>query len=255
MFTRIKAAFGWGASGNGAKVPAADGTVWRTLGDREADGFAPELGKLASLADSPEASEATGVADRWLTDFSERRQGTLESAPSAARLLRKLGRTDELAVLQADYPKPAGQLARPVTVAGALGIAEEVVAEPGMPAETVAAAAVDLQRMLDSYEFRGRAAGPHKESVRHALAVARLRQNRPHEVPSLCVRELARKNLSDTERATVLATLAMARQQLGQPYRELLERAQALDPDADLVAEATEKAAVTAATTPARPLW
>lgn len=64
--------------------------------------------------------------------------------------------------------------------------------------------------------------------------------------------ELARKNLSDTERATVLATLAMARQQLGQPYRELLEQARALDPDADLVAEAIEKAAVTATDSPAR---
>jgi hypothetical protein len=255
MFTRIKAALGWSASGNGAKVQAVDGTVWRTLGEREADAFASEFGKLAALADSPGASEAPDVADRWLTDFSERRQGTLESAPSAARLLRKLGRTDELAVLQADYPKPAGQLAGQVTAAGALGIAKEVVAEPDMPAEAVAATAVDLQRMLDTYEFRGREAGPHKESVRHALAVARLRQNRPHEVPSLCVRELARKNLSDTERATVLATLAMARQQLGQPYQELIEQARSLDPDADLVAEAMERAAVAASAIPVWPLW
>jgi len=39
-------------------------------------------------------------------------------------------------------------------------------------------------------------------------------------------------------RATVLATIVMARRALGQPYAELLAEAVALSPDADLVAEA-----------------
>lgn len=261
MLTRIKAALGFGrgtsrsgAPGRDQRARAADSRAWRKSAGKRDAGFAAEFGKLASLADNPTASEAGEMADRWLAAFGQRRPGTLESAPAAARVLRRLARTDELVKLQEDYPEPTGHLARPVTAAGAAGIAWEVVAEPGVPAQTVAATAAGLQRLLDTYEFRGQQAGPHKEAVRHALAVARLRQNRPREVPSLCVRELARKDLTDTERASVLATLVLARQQLGQPYRDLLEQARALDPDADLVAEATAKAAAPARQRLASPL-
>ena len=245
MLKKIKTALGLGrgTSSSDARARAADAKAWRKSARKRDAGFAAEFGKLAGLADSPSASEAGEVTDRWLAAFGQRRPGTLESAPDAARLLRRLGRTDELVKLQEDYPSPAGKLASAVTAAGTVGIAWEVVATPAAPAKAVNSTTAELERLLDTYDFPGRGSsprpGPHKETVRHALAVARLRQNRPHEVPSLCVRELARKDLTDTERASVLATMVLARQQLGQPYRDLLEQARALDPDADLVAEAT----------------
>jgi len=257
MFTRIKSAIGRATRGGGTRLRAPDGTTWRLLGAHGDGAFAAQFGKLADLAASPEASEAAAVADQWLAAFRDRRAGTLESAPAAARLLRRQGRTADLAGLQAHYPVPAGRLARPEVVAGAVGVAWEVVAEPGMPARSLAATAAVLQWLLDSYEFRG-AVNPatgfpatgfpttgtpvRKETVRHVLAVARLRQRRPQEVPSLCVRALASRSLSGAERATVLATLAMARQQLGQPCADLLDQARALDPGADLVAEANRVA-------------
>lgn len=73
--------------------------------------------------------------------------------------------------------------------------------------------------------------------ARHTLAVARLRQGRPDEVRSLCAGALAAE-LAPAERATVLATVAMARHALllsGQPQ---LDEALALDPGAALVSEA-----------------
>lgn len=44
-------------------------------------------------------------------------------------------------------------------------------------------------------------------------------------------------SLTASERATVLATVAMARHALGQDFRTPLDQALALDPDADLVGE------------------
>ena len=54
----------------------------------------------------------------------------------------------------------------------------------------------------------------------------------------LCQVALAGPEPSATNRATVLATIALARHALGQPYERLLDEAAALDPEADLVAEA-----------------
>lgn len=61
-----------------------------------------------------------------------------------------------------------------------------------------------------------------------------------------CTKVLASPDLSPVNRATVLATIALARQALGQPYEQLLSEAIALAPDADLVAEATRSADRTA---------
>jgi hypothetical protein len=84
------------------------------------------------------------------------------------------------------------------------------------------------------------------------LALARLRQRRFAEVEPLCKPGLA-GNPGPGERATVLATIALARRALGQPYAELVAQAVALSPDADLVAEAAQApAAVTPAASRAR---
>lgn len=67
--------------------------------------------------------------------------------------------------------------------------------------------------------------------------MARLRQGRFGEVEPLCAPGLA-SDVGPDDRATVLATIALARRALGQPHAGLLTEAIALSPDADLVAEA-----------------
>ena len=71
----------------------------------------------------------------------------------------------------------------------------------------------------------------------HTLAVIRLRQGLPARAEALCDQCLTAM-LEPDHRATVLATIAMARHAAGQSGREALDEALALSPDADLVSEA-----------------
>jgi hypothetical protein len=73
--------------------------------------------------------------------------------------------------------------------------------------------------------------------ARHTLALARLRQGRPDEVQRLCADALAAKP-EPADRASILATQAIARHARQLSGRELLDEALALDPDAPLVDEA-----------------
>jgi hypothetical protein len=81
--------------------------------------------------------------------------------------------------------------------------------------------------------------------VRHTLAIVRLRQGKPAEVRRLCADALA-TDLDPDDRAMVLATVAMARHQLGSPAygREVLGEALELDPSAELVPEAVSMLSV-----------
>ncbi len=71
----------------------------------------------------------------------------------------------------------------------------------------------------------------------HTLAVIRLRQGLPDRAEALCEQSLT-VLLEPESRATVLATVAMARHARGRSGREALDEALALSPDADLVGEA-----------------
>ncbi len=73
--------------------------------------------------------------------------------------------------------------------------------------------------------------------ARLVLAVARLRQGQPEEAERLCAKAL-KAELDPDDRATVLATVAMARHAQHLPGREQLEEALRLDPDAPMVSEA-----------------
>lgn len=73
--------------------------------------------------------------------------------------------------------------------------------------------------------------------ARHTLALARLRQGRPDEVRPLCAGALA-ASLGPDDRATVLATVAMARHALLLSGRPQLDEALGLAPGAALVSEA-----------------
>lgn len=72
----------------------------------------------------------------------------------------------------------------------------------------------------------------------HTLAVAYLRQGRFDEVEPLCT-PLLSGDLVPAHRATVLATIVLARVALGQESQRLLEEAVAVAPNADLVGEAS----------------
>jgi hypothetical protein len=78
-----------------------------------------------------------------------------------------------------------------------------------------------------------------RPAVEHSLALARLRQRRFAEVERLCAAGLAGDYGPDA-RATMLATVALARRALGQPHADLVAAAVSLSAHADLVAEAAE---------------
>ena len=76
----------------------------------------------------------------------------------------------------------------------------------------------------------------------HTLAVVRLRQGQPSYVSDLCAPLLA-SSPTPSRRASVLATLAMARHASGLSGREALAEALELDPQARLVQEAVSRLA------------
>jgi hypothetical protein len=125
------------------------------------------------------------------------------------------------------------------------GVEYQLLLMPALPPETADEQAARVEWILDSYPFKP--AGEHmpRPAVQHTLALARLRQRRFAEVEALCRPALAGRYGPD-ERATVLATIALARRGLGRPYTDLVAQAAALSPGADLVAEAAQ--AATAAT-------
>jgi hypothetical protein len=151
----------------------------------------------------------------------------------------------ELLEIHADLPMPSGRQAN--RRAWEMHEVEcEVLYVPGLPADVIELAAARVQWVLDNYDFSGESGLLMKAATLHTLAVARLRQKRFPEVEPLCEPGLigaSRKN----DRATVLATIVLARRALGQPYEELLAEAVALNPEADLVAEAAGSSGTAAA--------
>jgi hypothetical protein len=106
-----------------------------------------------------------------------------------------------------------------------------------LPAEAVDLAASRLEWVIDHLDREHADQRTPLHAVRGGLALARLRQQRPREVQRLCADALA-ADLDADDRATALALVAMARHALLLSGREQLDEALALDPNADLVAEA-----------------
>jgi hypothetical protein len=115
----------------------------------------------------------------------------------------------------------------------------KVVAKPDVSARLADLARTRVEWVLSHVGKRDEEARPRPRDVRHTLAVVRLRQGQPAEVRRLCADALA-ADLDSDDRATVLATVAMAKHQLYLPAsaRQFLGEALALDPDAELVPEA-----------------
>jgi hypothetical protein len=187
------------------------------------------------LLDLPDWSSRPDAADRLLNGYR------LEVSAAEDLVRRLASQADDLLRLHAQAwtlpDAPDEELAEAVHY-----LSWKVLTFPGLPVHAVNLAAVRVEWVLRHIDEQGTEQDAHVEraKARHTLAVARLRQGRPAEVEPLCADALG-TDLKPGARATVLATVAMARHALGQPGREPLEEALALDPDADLVGEAASK--------------
>ena len=170
------------------------------------------------------------AADRLLAADRRNAAGVLGRPDVIAESLREHGRIDDLLALHArefplsDAPSPGAVMVIHRTEWVVLTVA-------GLPRLSADLAAWRLDWVLRH------SAAETLPAARHSVALARLRQQRFAEVEPLCTDALA-ADLTPGERATVLATVAMARHALGHDCRALLAEALALDPAAELVSEA-----------------
>jgi hypothetical protein len=174
---------------------------------------------------------------RWLTAYWQREPLALHAVGFVGKSLRLEGRITELLALHADLPLPAGPHAKQLTIVMHM-LDWEVLLVPGLPAAAVDQAVARVEWVLRSAEFEPGAKQWSREAVLHTLALGRLRQGRFAEVGELCRLVLAVPDLPAGSRATVVATVALARLAAGLPYQRALDEARSLDPHADLVAEA-----------------
>jgi peptidase M50-like protein len=179
------------------------------------------------LLDTPGWTELPGAADRLL-------DGWRLDVPAAEECVSQLaGQVDDLVRLYGQsWTLPASPNDDFVKVVHHLSW--QVLTIPGLPGEAANLAATRVDWVLEKL---GEGSDLMRSNVRHSLAVARLRQGRAAEVEPLCAGILG-EELKPDDRATVLATVAMARRALGQPGRAELDEALSLDPEADLVGEA-----------------
>ena len=153
-----------------------------------------------------------------------------------APMLRLQGRIGELLDLHAGFGTPGGRHLR--AAAQSLHVVEySLLCVPGLPPEVIDEAAVRTRWIIDNHPFKAKEDPKLRASMEHTLALARLRQGRSREVEPLCESGLA-ADVGPDNRATILATIVIARRALGQPYQDLLAEAVALSPGADLIAEA-----------------
>jgi hypothetical protein len=185
--------------------------------------------------------------------------GWVLKVPEALRCLKQLpdDRDTLLRLYAQDWPRKQWPQTEFLNIMHALSW--KVVARPGGSARLADLAASRVEWVLGQVGKRGEKVRPRPRDVRQTLAVIRLRQGRPAEVGRLCADALA-ADLDRDVRATVLATVAMAKYQQSLPAsaRQALHEALALDPSAALVAEAASmlhsdamSLAATATATPA----
>jgi len=164
----------------------------------------------------------------------------LEVAAALARwhlvvgLLGEQGRTRAMLRLHRDLPTDLPASPAPKFVL-AVHHAEWLVATfPGLPLADANLAGTRMAWVLKHSSRTDRI------GAMHTLALIRLRQGMPAVVEPLCADALA-ADLEAGPRATVLATVAMARHAAGQSGRDALDEALALDPNSRLVAEAVAR--------------
>lgn len=178
--------------------------------------------------------------------------GWVLSVPAAQECLKRLpDDRDALLRLYAqpwllpDWPEPEF-----LNVVHALSW--KVAAKPDVSAQLADLASTRVEWVLGHVDKRKQQVRPHPRDVRHTLATVRLRQGQPADVARLCADAIA-ADLDPDHRATVLATVAMAKHQLLllDSARRALDEALALDPSAELVPEAVSMLSDSAAPSPA----
>jgi hypothetical protein len=174
--------------------------------------------------------------ERALGAFKYGDPGARLGAGRIATGLRRQGRTAELLELHTSFARPAGPWA--AHEAHSLHAVEyNVLLLPDLPAGMLDEAASRVEWVVANYPHDQRKEPVDHAALQHTLAMARLRQGRFAEIEPLCAPALA-ADVGRENRATVLATIALARRALGRPHADVLAEAVALCPDADLVAEA-----------------
>ena len=176
-------------------------------------------------------------ASRWLAAYYNKEALAWLGAGFIGRSLRREGRITELLALHADLPLPAGPQAAKLAETTHM-LAWEVLLLPEPPLEAVDSAVTRVEWVLDNAEFKPGSADWTRAAVQHTLALGKLRQGQFAVVEAMCQPILAEWDLAACSRATVLATIVLARKAAGQPYEQLLAEAVALAPNADLVQEA-----------------
>jgi hypothetical protein len=186
-----------------------------------------DVGRL--LAD-PDWAGRADATDTLLRGFQVQVPTVLGRWPALAQRLKTEDRTADLLWLhrqELNLPDSPGE-----QLVAAVNYLEWLVATtPGLPLADANLAGRRLPWVLKHLPADQRAA------ALHTLAVLRLRQGLPAEVEPLCATALA-GDLEPGQRATVLATIAMARHATGSSGREALDEALVLDPGAELVGEA-----------------
>lgn len=187
---------------------------------------------LRRLLASPDWFEQADAADRLLAGWQRKAPDAQNRFHLIARLLKRNGRIEDLVKFHAsDFHlscTPAQEMAM------ALHELEwAILTVPGLPQPVAELAARRVEWVAKH------ASAEAQPAVQHTLALARLRQHRFTEVEPLCADALAARLTAD-QRATVLATVAIARHALRQDSRTPLEKALALDPAAELVSEASQ---------------
>lgn len=199
---------------------------------------------IRRLLDEPAWITRPDTADRLLAGYRARVGDARERRHALMMLLHLAGRFEELLRIHADPMElPRSPSAQQVAIVHDVEYA--VLAVPGIPKS---AARLASQRVIWAMENH---AEP-KYHMRHTLALALLRMGHAGQVEPLCQRVLA-ANLLPGQRATVLATIALARHALGQEPGPALDEALGLDAQAELVTEAAHALGVALPTSGATP--
>jgi hypothetical protein len=185
---------------------------------------------LRRLMQQPDWVTRADAAERMLTAYRLGVGAARDRFALLAHLLRKAGWLEDLLDIHASTMNLADAPSENV-LAAIHNLEWEVLTVPGLEPAVADLAAHRVQWVI-SHETTPQL------GVQNTLALARLRQGRPAEVEPLCAADLA-ADLQPGQRATILATVALARRALGQDAEEPLTQALALDPAADLVGEAS----------------
>ncbi|HTX86026.1 MAG TPA: site-2 protease family protein [Streptosporangiaceae bacterium] len=202
-------------------------TLIRARARSRADADIRELLAAPDWSHRPDAGQR--LINGWVLDV-----------PAAEDCLKRL--PDDRDALLRVYAQPWLLPERPETESLNVvhALSWKVVAKPDVSARLADLAASRVEWVLGHVDKRDDPeARPRPRDVRHTLSVVRLRQGQPADVRRLCADALA-ADMDPDDRATVLATVAMAKHQLYllASARQALDEALALDPSADLVPEA-----------------